>query len=807
MPLLPARFQRLRTRIIAAFAFLIVVVQAIAVVLVAVGGEGYEQTKLEHELQVGERIVRLLLDDLQAQLTGAATRAAADSRLWDALAASESARAESVLRAHGAGTEIALLQVLDARGRVLADGAVSPQRGRALPLARALETARRDGVAAAVMVLDGQAYLVAVVPLAGAPRLAAVIMGRRLDDALALEMQRLTDLAVSLLLLDAGGVARPLASSLPAAQRREIGLALATAATRTERLSLKLAQTRYEARLIARDAGDGERLLAVLARERDEGRFLTPVTISLSLLALLSLPLAVWMSYLVARSITQPLSQLASAAQRMQAGDYSVPIRVEREDELGLLASSLNHLREGIARREREILRLAYEDSLTGLPNRSLFMDRLQHGLRTATRRQEPLAVMVLDLDRFKEINDMLGHVAGDAVLKQVAARLQAVLRDTDTVARLGGDEFAVVLPAADAEMVRLVARRIALALREPVEFEGQPLDVAASIGSAIFPQHGEDAGTLIRHADLAMYVAKRNRAGHVCFDPSYDVGQREHLSLLSELRRAVEESQLRAYYQPQIDLVSGRVRGVEALVRWRHPTRGLLMPSEFLPYAEQTGFVRVITRWMLAITLRQCGRWAAAGLPLQVSVNISARDLMNRDFPHILRDLLQQHAVPPHLVCLEITESSFIEDPKHALATLNRLHDLGVRLAIDDFGTGFSSLAYLRKMPVTELKIERSFVRGMVEDKDDYAIVRSTIDLAHNLNLRVVAEGVETEACMAQLRALGCDTVQGYLISQPLRRRTLEEWLRESPWGFGADVPPPPLEADTSPPAARWPA
>ncbi|MCS6920932.1 MAG: EAL domain-containing protein [Elioraea sp.] len=254
------------------------------------------------------------------------------------------------------------------------------------------------------------------------------------------------------------------------------------------------------------------------------------------------------------------------------------------------------------------------------------------------------------------------------------------------------------------------------------------------------------------------------------------------------------------------MDLASGRVRGVEALVRWRHPTRGLLMPGEFLPYAEQTGFIRVITRWMLAITLRQCGRWAAAGLPLQVAVNISARDLMNRDFPHIVGDLLRQHAVPPHLVCLEITESSFIEDPKHALATLNRLHDLGVRLAIDDFGTGFSSLAYLRKMPVTELKIERSFVRGMAEDKDDRAIVRSTIDLAHNLNLRVVAEGVETEACLAQLRGMGCDIAQGYLISQPLRRRTLEEWLRESPWGFGTATPPP-LEADTSPPAAPLPA
>jgi EAL domain-containing protein (putative c-di-GMP-specific phosphodiesterase class I) len=286
------------------------------------------------------------------------------------------------------------------------------------------------------------------------------------------------------------------------------------------------------------------------------------------------------------------------------------------------------------------------------------------------------------------------------------------------------------------------------------------------------------------------MYVAKRNNSGHVFYDPSYDVGQREHLSLLSELRRAVEESQLRAYYQPQIELASGRVRGVEALVRWRHPARGLLSPAEFMPYAEQTGFVRVVTRWMLAVTVRQCGRWAAQGMPLQVSVNISARDLMNRELPYVVADLLRTHAVPPHLLCLEITESSFMEDPKHALATLHQLDGLGVKLAIDDFGTGFSSLAYLKKLPVAELKIERSFVMGMTEDKDDRVIVRSTIELAHNLGLQVVAEGVETEACLRQLRDLRCDLAQGYLVSGPLRRRTLETWLRESPWGLGeADV------------------
>jgi diguanylate cyclase (GGDEF)-like protein len=784
------RFRRLRTRIIVGFAILVALVQAFAFVLVNAANDRNARDKIGQELAVGERIFRRLLEDKRAQLTQTASLLASDAALRAAVGGHDPAPIEAALRNHGVRIGADLMLLIDAHNVVVADTAAVPRRGRRFPLPALIDAARRDGHGASLALMDQRAYQLVVVPMAAAQPAAWIALGVQIDDALAVDLQRLTELHVSFFEFEAGREPRLIASTLaPAARQMLTELLRRPANAGAERLALRMDGEEHEARLVAIDVDADGRVLAVLQRPLDAVRStFAQLRAFLILLAAVSIPLAVFASYLIARSITQPLSELTKGALRMRAGDYKAPIRVDSDDELALLASSLNHLREGIARREREILRLAYEDPLTGLPNRSLLMDRLQQGLRNAARRSEPLAVMVLDLDRFKEINDMLGHVAGDAVLKQVATRLQAVLRESDTVARLGGDEFAIVLPTADAELVRLVARRIALALREPVEFEGQPLDVAASIGSAIFPQHGEDAGTLIRHADLAMYVAKRNNTAHVFFDPGYDVGQREHLSLLSELRRAVEESQLRAYYQPQIDLATGQVRGVEALVRWRHPVRGLLMPAEFMPYAEQTGFVRVVTRWMLAVTLRQCGRWAAAGTPLQVSVNISARDLMNRELPHIVADLLRTHSVPPHLVCLEITESSFMEDPQHALATLNQLHRLGVRLAIDDFGTGFSSLAYLKKLPVAELKIERNFVLGMADDKDDRAIVRSTIELAHNLGLRVVADGVETEACLQQLREMGCDVAQGFLISAPLRRRTLENWLRESKWGAGAD-------------------
>ncbi|HTT10116.1 MAG TPA: EAL domain-containing protein [Burkholderiaceae bacterium] len=785
-------FRRLRTRLIVAFAILVTVVQAIAFVLVNVANDRNAQAKIGQELAVGERIFGRLLDEKRNQLIQTAGVLSADSSLREAFASRDVATIESTLRSAGRRVGADTMMLIDMKNVIVADISNASRRGKPFPLIASIEAARNDGHSASLALLDGRAYQLVVVPVLAPVPIGWVALGMEIDDEVASDLQKLTELQVSFFDFQAGREPRLLASTLPPSARQTLtDLLKAPSRAGSERLQLRLGGDDYESRLVGIDVGANGRILAVLQRPLDEVRAtVEQLRVFLMLLAAVSIPLAVLGSYLIARSITQPLSELTRGALRMQGGDFSAPIAAKSHDELGLLAGTLNHMREGIARREREILRLAYEDGLTRLPNRALLLDRLDQGLRTAIRRSEPLTVMVLDLDRFKEINDMLGHMAGDVVLKQVAMRLQAVLRDSDTVARLGGDEFALVLPMADAELVRVVARRIALALRTPVEFEGQPLDVAASIGSAIFPQHGEDAGTLIRHADAAMYVAKRNNAGHAFYDPSYDVGQREHLSLLSELRRAVEESQLRAYYQPLIDLATGRVRGVEALVRWRHPTRGLLSPVEFMPYAEQTGFVRIVTRWMLAVTVRQCGKWAAQGVPLQVSVNISARDLMNRELPYVIADLLRAHSVPPHLLCLEITESSFMEDPKHAQATLRQLDGLGIKLAIDDFGTGFSSLAYLKKLPVAELKIERSFVMGMTEDKDDRVIVRSTIELAHNLGLHVVAEGVESEACLQQLRELHCDYVQGYLISGPLRRRTLEGWLQESRWGLGTAIP-----------------
>src|SRR4029079_15092206 len=321
----------------------------------------------------------------------------------------------------------------------------------------------------------------------------------------------------------------------------------------------------------------------------------------------------------------------------------------------------------------------------------------------------------------------------------------------------------------------------------QPIEAEGQWLDVGASIGIARFPEHGDKPDTLISRADVAMYLAKAANSEFAFYDATHDGTQQEQLSLLGELRRAMDRQELRGYFQRKIDLRTGRTRGVEALVRWMHPLRGIVPPIEFMPFAERTGFVRTVRRFVLETALTRCGQWLAQGIRLSVSVNISVRDLQNADLPDIVAGLLASCAVPAELVCLEITESSFMENPQRALHTLGRLRELGVRLSIDDFGTGFSSLAYLRKLRAHEIKIDRTFIATM-EDGDDLVIVRSTIELAHNLGLNVVAEGIENKRSLARLRTMGCNQAQGYFMSRPLPEEKLREWLRESAFGLDRD-------------------
>jgi len=426
---------------------------------------------------------------------------------------------------------------------------------------------------------------------------------------------------------------------------------------------------------------------------------------------------------------------------------------------------------------ELRLARLAHHDPLTGLPNRALFGDRLAQELRAIDRDQSTLALLLLDLNRFKEVNDTLGHDAGDALLCVVGARLQGVLRASDTVARLGGDEFAVLLPATDEDGAIDVTHKLLAALAEPIVVDGHRLDLGASAGIAVAPAHGADSVTLLRHADVAMYVAKRGGDGYTVYASNQDAHTPARLALGGELRQAITASQLRLHYQPIVDMASGRPAGVEALVRWAHPRHGLLPPDQFIPLAEQAGLIGPLTDWVLEEALRQCLAWEEAGLRVDVAVNLSAHSLHDTSLPDRVAALLTRYALPPKRVTLEITESSVMARPDRAMAVLARLRAIGVRLAIDDFGTGYSSLSLLRRLPVDEVKIDKSFVQGL--DSDDASIVSFILGLGHLLNRRVVVEGVENHGVWDLLAALGCDAAQGYFISRPLPAADLERWLR----------------------------
>ena len=390
----------------------------------------------------------------------------------------------------------------------------------------------------------------------------------------------------------------------------------------------------------------------------------------------------------------------------------------------------------------------ALHDTLTGLPNRALFHDRVHQAIEGARRGRHECAVMVMDLDHFKEINDTLGHYHGDRLLQLVGQRLSSTLRAADTVARLGGDEFAVLLPRADGgEHALEVARKLLESLSRPFEIDGLSLEVGASVGIACFPAHGADGETLLQRADIAMYVAKNAHSGARLYETEQDRHSVQRLALAGELRRAIETSELVLHYQPKVDVVTGRVIGAEALCRWQHPSLGLILPGDFVPMAEHTGLITPLTKHVLDRALSQIATWRDQGRRLSVAVNLSARSFLDSQLlEEELPAMLAERAIDPALLELEITESMIVGDPERVRGVLEGLHALGVTLAIDDFGTGYSSLAYLRDLPVDEIKIDRSFVAEMKGDRDGETIVRSIIDLAHNLGLRAVAEGVEDQ-------------------------------------------------------------
>jgi diguanylate cyclase (GGDEF)-like protein len=444
-----------------------------------------------------------------------------------------------------------------------------------------------------------------------------------------------------------------------------------------------------------------------------------------------------------------------------------------------LLFSLVRSSSNTIVEQQRRLLQQAFHDDLTGLANRALLHDRVQQAIVVANRQKTRAALLLMDLDRFKEINDTFGHHYGDLLLQRFSERLLGVLRASDTLARLGGDEFAVLLPDTDDQGAVFTAEKLLDGLDEAFDVQEQRLMMGASIGIAVYPAHGQETNTLLQRADVAMYHAKRSESGYAVYASAFDEYSPDRLALINELRGAIDRDELVLFYQPKVNPGSAVVDSVEALVRWQHPERGLIPPVEFIPLAEHTGLIRPLTTWVLARALRQIDEWRSNGITLNVAVNLSARSLQDPQLLPTVAALLVASNVPAAALEIELTESALMVDPERGAQILADLHGMGLKISVDDFGTGYSSLAHLRHLPVDQIKIDKSFVQEMADNAEDVHIVRSVVDLGHSLGMHVVAEGVENKLALQMLARMGCDLVQGYHVSRPLPPDDFIRWFQ----------------------------
>jgi diguanylate cyclase (GGDEF)-like protein len=775
------RLRSLESRIVILFLVLILAVQLAGFVAIRQGIRDNARASIRSELEISERVFGRLLDQYAQKLTQGARLLAADYGFKSAIGTDDRETIASALSNARDRIEASHAILIGLDHSIKASTTDSLGGNLESSIQKLVDNAEQTGGASGMGIVDGHPYQIVVVPVKAPVTVGWVVMAFSIDKRLAADMRELTSLQVSILTSNKNGNWIVDATTLPGNDASMLLGELRDMPAKTGFLpQLSIGDNDYSARVLKLSEDSGTGVVVVLQRSISEA--IAPynrLQQYLIVLTAIGIVVALGGSIFMARRITGPLRDLGETARRLGAGDYRSEIDTRRDDEIGELSRAFASMRDGISKRELEIRRLAYWDTLTDLPNRAQFAALLDAAIKEAADNGQSCYVLMMDLDRFKNVNDVLGHSFGDALLRQVADRLQhEISGDANKIARLGGDEFAILLPRMTLDEAKRIAARILKSLEVPISLEEQNVDLGAGVGIAGYPEHGTDVQSLLSHAEVAMYAAKNGGNEAVVYNPAIDKSSQQSLSLLSELRQAAERNEFRLYVQPKVQLATGKVVGLEALVRWVHPERGMVFPDQFIPFAEQTGFIRSITRWVLDRAAALCGELEAQGIKLRMSVNLSTRDLLDQELPQKFTEVLQRYSVTASSFCLEITESAIMDDPVRAQQTLEGLHAMGVDLSIDDFGTGYSSLAYLKRLPVQELKIDKSFVLKMESDADDAKIVRSTIDLGHNMGLKVVAEGLETSAAWELLARMGCDQGQGYFISRPMPAEQLAAWL-----------------------------
>ena len=734
---MPAR--SFQARLLYLLVAVLMALEAGTLVAVYVAGRRALERTVNEELSLGARVFDQLLEMRARTLSEQSRVTVGDFAFKDTVATADVDTVTSALKNHGERVGANVVALIDLDGNVKTDTLRRRMSGKPFPFAELFRDAQEhDGRAAATVTFNGRPYQFVIVPVLAPLPIYYVAAGFEIDARVLADVQR-----VSLLEVSIEAHAPP--------QDPDFA---------TFRHTLPTA--------------DGSKIEVVLRRSLVDARKpFAAMQLQIFGLSALVLVTAVLAAVLFARTVSRPLRVLAEGAGRIERGEYVEPVVVKREDELGHLATAFNSMQSAIAAREDQIMFQATHDALTGLPNRTLFLDRLTQAIAAAKRSGGRAGMVMMDVDRFKEINDALGHQFGDQLLIEIGRRLTHMFPG-GTVSRLGGDEFAILFGDA-----KDVAVRVTAVFDEPFVLGEVPIDVDSSAGIATYPEHAADAGTLLRRADVAMYDAKKNQSGVAVYEPGRDEDSVRRLSLMMDLRQAIARDELELYFQPKVDVRTEQVLHAEALVRWNHPGHGILRPDEFIPLAEQTGRIGLITKWVLRKAIAQCAAWRAEGLDLTVAVNLSALDLFDFELPTLISGLLSEASLPAEKLLLEITESAIMKDAAYAQKVLRDLKRRGVCLAIDDFGTGYSSLAHLKRLPVDELKIDKSFVLNLgASGPDDYVIVQSTIELGHNMGLVVIAEGVETAESWSILKELGCDMAQGYFMSAPLPAGKFREWV-----------------------------
>jgi diguanylate cyclase (GGDEF)-like protein len=754
----------LQRRIVVVFVGLLVLVMGLMLALVHTSSELIVSSEAKRELAFGAKVFNRLLEQNQRQLETAARVLSGDFAFREAIATQDQPTVRSVIGNHARRIHAQVMMVADTDGNMIASTQRETMPGDGFPFPALLAAAEASGKSAGLRQMrNGQLYQVVLVPIMAPKRIAWVAMGFLVDDRWARDFSEMAGLAVHMV----RGEQQPivLATSFDPSQSAGLRRALAAGGHLQE-----VGGGMYETMRVPLD-GEIQAVLQ-LPVAQVKAPFSSLLAKLLALVATGTIGFAIG-SIMLARKIVRPLDELSAAARRIAMGDYGQALPNLPPDEIGQLATSFAHMRDGIATREERIVRLAYVDLLTDLPNRTRFLETFEQVQAGGSG-----MVAVLNIDRFALINNALGYPVGDRILRAIGARLSGLVPASGMVARLWGDQFGFLLEHADLAAATAFADTVLATLRDPIALDGQRLDIGGTIGIALYPKDGLDASTLLRRAESAMVQAKRRHcsvafATDIGAEPAY-----EELSLIGDMRAAMANGEFTLVYQPKLALRSGRIVAVEALLRWHHPERGMIAPARFIPFAEQTGFVREITPWVLDSAIGQLAQWQAAGLDIVVSANLSALDLLDPGLSVRIRDLLARYDVPTDRLCLEITESALMADPDLALAHLADLAALGIKLSIDDYGVGQASLAYLKSLPVNELKLDRSFITAITESPKNSAIVKSTIMLSHALGLTVVAEGVETPAELRWLIAHGCDVAQGYGISRPMPAQQLPQWI-----------------------------